>query len=189
VPERTLSELVRAAARGDEAAWSLIVDRHSQLVWTVVRSHRLRPDDAADVFQTTWLRLVEHLGRLERPGHLPAWLVTTARRECLRLLRLRGREFADPGVVEYADEPDTGALGPEAALLVSEENAALARAFARLAERCQAILRLTFADPGPSYSQIAEILDIPVGSIGPNRRRCLDLLRTLLDTHVSPTPR
>jgi RNA polymerase sigma factor (sigma-70 family) len=189
VSERSLSELAGAAARGDDTAWGIIVDRHSQLVWTVVRSHRLRPADAADAFQTTWLRLVEHLGRLKRPDQLGAWLVTTARRECLRLLRVRGREFADADIADRADEPDTGALGPEAALLVSEENAAVARAFALLPQRCQAILRLTFADPAPSYGQIAQILDIPVGSIGPTRRRCLDHLRTLLDTDEPPTPR
>ena len=67
---------------GDEAAWAAIVDRFSGLVWSTARSHRLSNADAADVVQLTWLRLVEHLDRINDPERLGAWLATTARREC-----------------------------------------------------------------------------------------------------------
>ena len=73
-----------------------IVDRFSGLVWATVRAHRLSPAEAADVTQTTWLRLVENLDRIKDPERLGAWLATTARRECLRHIRLRGARAARP---------------------------------------------------------------------------------------------
>ncbi|HET6685932.1 MAG TPA: sigma-70 family RNA polymerase sigma factor, partial [Jiangellaceae bacterium] len=82
------SDLVRDAAGGDQGAWNQLVDRYSRLVWAVARGHRLAHADSADVFQTTWLRLVEHLGRLRDPEQLAGWLSTTARHESLRVLRL-----------------------------------------------------------------------------------------------------
>src|ERR1700679_4276128 len=88
----TLSELIRAASAGDQDAWSEIVGRFSGLVWATARAHRLTQAQAADVTQTTWLRLVENLDRIQDPERLGAWLATTARHECLRLIRLRGRE-------------------------------------------------------------------------------------------------
>src|SRR4051794_3498545 len=91
-----LAPLVHAAAGGDEAAWNALVDRFSGLVWAVARAHRLGAADAADVSQTTWLRLVENLTRLRDPEAVGAWLASTARREALRVLRRGSREAALP---------------------------------------------------------------------------------------------
>src|SRR5438034_5099746 len=95
----TLEDLVRGAAAGDQAAWNELVERFQGLVWATSRSYRLSRADAADVAQTTWLRLVEHLDRIHDPERLGAWLATTARRECLRHIRLHGRE-------QLSDETD-----------------------------------------------------------------------------------
>src|SRR5438477_2254696 len=89
----TLDQLVRAAARGDQAAWNELVERFQGLVWATARAHRLSRTDAADVAQTVWLRLVENLDRIREPEHLGGWLAKTARRESLRFLRLNGREL------------------------------------------------------------------------------------------------
>lgn len=191
VGERSTRELVRDAATGDAAAWGELVDRYSGLVWAVVRGHRLSHADAADVFQTTWLRLVEHLDRLREPDHLGGWLSSTARHECLRLLRLRSRELPDEDIALGLDQDRTGAVvaGPEAALLLREERAGVVVAFRRLPDRCQGLLRLLAADPAPSYADVSETLDMPVGSIGPTRGRCLDHLRRLLDERPHPPVR
>src|SRR4051794_25415750 len=93
-----LDELVQAAVAGDQAAWNELVERFQGLVWATSRSYRLSRADAADVAQTTWLRLVENLNRIHDPERLGAWLATTARRECLRHIRLHGRE-------QLSDEP------------------------------------------------------------------------------------
>src|ERR1700754_5250316 len=75
-----VGDLVRAAAEGDRDAWDALVDRFNGLVWSVARSHRLSTVDASDVVQTTWLRLVENLARLQDPERVGAWLATTAAR-------------------------------------------------------------------------------------------------------------
>lgn len=174
------SDLLRCAADGDQGAWDQLVERYSRLVWAVARGHRLGHADAADVFQTTWLRLVEHAGRLQRPEQLAAWLSTTARHECLRLVRLRQRERADDSISRNDDAAGDARSWPEAAVLLGEERRAVAAAFARLSARCQALLRLLVADPAPSYAEVSMALGMPIGGIGPNRRRCLDQLRRQL---------
>ena len=170
----TLSELLQRAADGDQQAWDAIVDRFSSLVWATARAHRLSRDDAADVAQTTWLRLVEHLDRIQDPERLGAWLATTARHESLRLIRRGTRE-------QPTDEPDLFEA-PDAEMidrlmLEQERDGLLWRAFASLSDRCKTLLRILLADEPPSYEEIGEALGMPVGAIGPTRGRCLDQLR------------
>lgn len=169
-----VATLVRAAASGDERAWNGLVARFERLVWTIARNHRLSADDALEVSQTTWMHLAEHIDRLSDPERVAGWLATTARRESLRVLRGAARQmpFGDdlPEIVD--DGP-----GVDASLLRSERDDALWRAFSRLPERDQALLRLLVSDPMPRYEAIAAALDMPIGSIGPTRARCLERLR------------
>ena len=90
-PTTDVGVLVHAAAGGDQQAWSVLVDRYSKLVWAIARNHRLSADDAAEVSQTTWLKLAEHIDRLQDPSKVGGWLATTARHEALRVLRGAGR--------------------------------------------------------------------------------------------------
>ncbi|MGV9366545.1 RNA polymerase sigma factor [Amycolatopsis sp. NPDC003731] len=164
--------LLEAAARGDQAAWDALVDRYASLLWSIARAHRL-PD--ADAVQTVWLKLVENLGRIKEPERLPGWLATTTRHECLRRLRRTDRERPTDDQV-WQSEP---APGPavDAALLLGERDAALWRALDKLSDQCRRLLRVLMATPPPSYAEVADALDIPVGSIGPTRQRCLGRLR------------
>lgn len=170
----TTRQLVTAAAAGDQEAWSALVERYSSLLWSVARSYRLPEADAADVVQTTWLRLVEHLDRIADPDRLPGWLATTVRRECMRLVRRAGHE-AFGALADTADD------GPalDAALLKDERDAALWQALGQLDGLCRQLLRVLMADPPPAYADVSAALDIPVGSIGPTRARCLAKLRRL----------
>lgn len=171
-----LSSLLEAAAAGDQAAWGQLVDQFNGLLWAIARTHRLGHADAADVVQVTWMRLVEHLGRIRDPEHLGAWLATTARRECLRVLRMAGR--AQP-VEEPPEspEPQEAESAPELAALAAERDALLRRAMGQLSPRCQRLLGVLMATHRPSYAEVSEALDLPIGSIGPTRGRCLDCLR------------
>jgi RNA polymerase sigma factor (sigma-70 family) len=145
------------------------------LLWSITRSHRLAVADAADVVQTTWLRLVEHLGRITDPERLPGWLATTARREAQRVARRA--DWPRPGD-EFGFLPDDGP-SPGARLLRDERDAALWSALALLDEACQLLLRALMTDPAPAYADVAAALGMKVGSIGPTRGRCLAKLRRL----------
>ncbi|MDX6717910.1 MAG: hypothetical protein QOJ63_164 [Solirubrobacteraceae bacterium] len=172
--EREVERIVHAAAGGDAAAWKELVARFDGLVWAVARSHRLSSADAADVVQCTWLKLVQHLGDLRNPAAVGGWLATTARRECVRLLHASRQQipFGDDLPEPAADEP---AL--DADLLRRERDAVLWQAVSSLRPEDQALVRMLAADPPASYSEISAALDMPIGSIGPTRARCLQRLR------------
>jgi RNA polymerase sigma factor (sigma-70 family) len=175
---RSLTDLVRAAAAGDDFSWNLLVDRFAGMVWAVARSYRLTASDAADVSQTTWLRLVQHLDRIEQPERVGAWLATTARREALRVARQGSRQLP-VGDDITADVVVGEEAANDAALLADERARALWTLVNRLPARCQLILRLLTADPPLSYRELAEALEMPIGSIGPTRARCLEHLRKI----------
>jgi RNA polymerase sigma factor (sigma-70 family) len=178
-----IARYVGRAATGDRDAWKELVHEFGGMIRAVARRHRLSEADTADVAQTTWLRLSENLHRLQDPSRVGAWLATTARRECLRTLRASARELPE------AEPPETTACEMptiDRALLQAEQDTALWSAFRRLPARDQALLRMLVADPQPSYEDIGDALEMPIGSIGPTRGRALDRLRGELNRgHVA----
>ena len=171
-----VSRLVRASASGSETAWNELVRRYSPLVMAVTRTYQLTADDAKDVSQTVWLRLVENLANLREPDALPGWLATTTQRECIRQLR-QGRRVlpVDPhtdGALQLCE-----AVDPDTDLLRAELHQAMRDGLAALPARDQALLKLRAADPPKSYEEISQIMGMPIGSIGPTLRRSLDRLR------------
>ena len=176
-------QLVRGAADGDEVAWRGLVDRFSGLVWAVARAHRLASADAADVYQTTWLRLAEHIRGIDHPDRIGAWLATAARRECLQSLRAAGRTLPTDDMDRLDLTPVTGNPTEEMVLAAEQERedadraAQVWRALDRLSARCRELLRVLMASPPPSYAEVGAALGLPLGSIGPTRARCLQRLR------------
>ena len=180
----TVSHLVTRARDGDETAWDDLVGRYLGMVHAICRGYGLGGEDAADVNQIVWLRLVEHLSRLRSPEAVGGWIAATTRNECLRVLRtcdrlvLTGDDAAfDDVAPDLVDGRDRGI---DEGLLVYERDRALLAAFGRLGGRCQRLLRLMMADPPPRYDEVSAALDMPVGSIGPTRGRCIAQLRDLL---------
>ena len=172
------TELVRLAAGGDDVAWAALVERYTPLLWSVARAHRLSTADAGDVIQTAWLRLVKRLGTLQDPERVGAWLATTVRRECLRVLRRSGRETLDADAGLLVAGPDADA--PDRHVLNEATHEAVRRAIAELPEESQRLLHILFTDPPPSYAEVAAALGMPVGSIGPTRGRVLERLRKIM---------
>lgn len=176
-----VAERVAAARDGDAAAWKLLVDGHTGLVWSIIRGFRFDEETAKDVFQTVWLRLAEHLDRIREPARLSGWLGQTARNECVGVVRQRSRVVVTEDVDDLADAPD-GVVSydpdPIEGLVRDEHRQAVAAAFDRLPDRCQRLLRLLIVDPPVSYDEISELLELPKGSIGPTRARCLESLRS-----------
>ena len=171
-----ITRIVSAAAHGDQLAWDQIVERYTGLLWAVVRAHRLSAADGADVVQTTWLRLIEHLPQIRNREGIGSWLATTARRECLRLLRSGGR-CQPSDEIELLVDARADHAEIDSGLLTAERDAELWAAFSRLPARDQALLRLLAVDSPPSYQEISAALEMPIGSIGPTRARSLERLR------------
>lgn len=170
--------LVERATGGSQEAWNALVDRFASTVWAIARGHRLNSSDAADVFQTTWLRLVEHLDKIEYPERVGAWLATTARHEALRVLRMGGRQVAN-GTDFDAFPDDRSIQEPDADIISSEQGQLINQLVDLLPVRSQTLLRLLSADSPLSYKDISEALSMPIGSIGPTRARALEQLRRL----------
>ena len=168
--------LVTRASGGDQDAWNELVDRYASLVYTICTRYRLSNHDIEDVGQNVWLLLVEQLGKLREPAALPGWLATTTARECLRVVTAASKaERLGTGLDDSVIFVDDAVIDEE--ILVAERNAALRVAFAELPPRCQRLLAMLVSDPPHSYAEIHAKLDIPIGSIGPQRARCLDRLR------------
>lgn len=177
---RSPADMVAQARDGDEQAWNDLVARYLGMVHAICRGYHLTGDDAADVNQVVWLRLVEHLVRIRNADAVGGWIAATTRNECLRVLRASGRTVlvGDGAELDQVDGRNDG--GIDTGLLVYERDRLLSSAFGCLDDRCQQLLRLLMTEPRPSYDEIAAALDMPVGSIGPTRARCLEHLRRLI---------
>ena len=170
-------DLVAGARNGDKQAWDALVERYAPLIWSICRGHRLGGADANDVGQSVWLRLVDQLDRVRDPAALAGWLATTTRRECVRVLRAAHGPHAAAYAPDIENMPDNQAETAEQELLAAERRAALREAFTHLPPEAQQLIALLIADPPVPYAEISARLGIPVGSIGPNRSRCLDKIR------------
>jgi RNA polymerase sigma factor (sigma-70 family) len=154
-------------------AWGVLVEGHATLVWKVVRCFGLSKEASWDAYQSTWLRAVERLDTLRDPERFPGWLATIARREALGVIRTRNKLVPTADLTEpTADDPP-----PDDRPQRHELQQAVREGFARLPRECQDLLRLLSADPPVPYKEIEQLLDMPRGSIGPTRSRCLEKLR------------
>ena len=174
-----IARLVQHAADGHRWAWERLVDQYERLIWAMTRDFKLVESDANDVAQITWLRLLEHIDRLEYPARVGSWLATTARNECLRSLAARKKIVLVEDDVTLKDDV---ALEPaiDERLLADEQAQAVRKAMSRLPWRWQRLLEMLMSDPPVSYAEISDELGLPIGSIGPTRARCLARLRVLL---------
>jgi RNA polymerase sigma factor (sigma-70 family) len=167
---------------GDRQRLSELVDLVTPLLWHTVRAQRVGHDQAEDVVQTTWLRLVHHADAIQDPRAVLAWLIVTAKRESWRVVKDARRAQPIPETDDSYDVPDTSMDGPESAALASVDGRVLWRHIESLSERCKSLLRVVAFSDRPDYATVAQALGMPVGSIGPTRGRCLAKLRLLLDT-------
>jgi RNA polymerase sigma factor (sigma-70 family) len=185
--EASPAALVQRCLQGDANAWHQLVDRYARLVHSVPARYGLTTAEIEDIGQEVFLALAQNLHTIDDPDRLPAWLVTTARRLCWRMVQRRRREQPLEDEPEHGDEfPVRPELvsplpTPEEALDGWTRQEVLQSAVARLNERCRKLIEMIFLDTRePSYDEISALLDIPKGSIGPTRNRCLGQLRLQL---------
>lgn len=164
--------------RGERHALDEMVRAVSPVLWHVVRAYGLDRDSADDVVQTTWLTLVRRGDSVRDERAVLRWLTITARREAWRVSqRSRRADTIDDELLENALPRQQSA---ETTVIVDDEQRQLWAAVDTLSERCRRLLRVIAFSDRPDYAGLAEELQMPVGSIGPTRGRCLDKLRTQL---------
>ncbi len=168
--------LITACVGGDRNAWVLLVERYERLIYSIPLRYGLSESEAADIFQDVCLILLEKLEQLRDEARLSAWLATTTRRECWKVMRRRDAAGAEDPSLVLSGQPDGG---DDLGEVVERWEAwqAIRAAMTQLGERCRLLLRrLYYTTPTPSYSVIASELGVPEGSIGPTRARCLKKL-------------
>ncbi|MGH3764602.1 MAG: RNA polymerase sigma factor [Pseudonocardiaceae bacterium] len=175
----TVADLLLGVSHGDLASWNDILRRYGNLVSATVQSFRLQEADALDAVQMTWLRLTQNAHRVRFPERLGAWLATTARRECLHILR---QTKNSPGLIDMraGTVPDPSA-GPEQRVIDADTTRILWQLVDELPPRRRVLLRTLFDDQPRSYADISLASGIPPGGIGPTRSRALRQLREWLD--------
>ena len=184
-PETSDEALLAACLRGDQLAWNALIDRYAALIYSIPLKYRLGEADAADVFQSVCLTLLEKLGSIRAPRGLAAWIITTTSRQCLAVARQRRRDqqhSVPDGVLAAEIGPVDPDLLPEEELLALERQHLVRRAVEQLSETCRRLITTLFSDePQPtSYQRLADDLRVPMNSLGPTRARCLEKLRRLL---------
>jgi RNA polymerase sigma factor (sigma-70 family) len=167
-----------AARSGDRRALDALVVDLNPLVWHVARGQGLDRTLAEDVVQTVWLTLLRNLEKVAEPKALAQWLITTTRNEVKRHRSVIGR--IEPLADETAERLHSADGLPEEEALRSDRDRLLWRAFHRLPQRCQELLRLTVLAGRAEYDHVAQALGMPRGSIGPTRGRCIATLRGYL---------
>jgi RNA polymerase sigma factor (sigma-70 family) len=178
-PRQALGDLLRRAGDQDGAAWNELVSRYGQLVVRAAGAVGLQPSDAADAAQLTWLKLLAHVAEIREPEHLPGWLAVTARREALNIA-LKTKRYS------LSAEPDTERTSrwnlavTDSYPVEGHYSPIVAAALAQLPPRYEKLIRELMSDDCPHYTEVAQRMGIPIGSIGPMRLRALHMLRQML---------
>ncbi|WP_193614157.1 RNA polymerase sigma factor [Nocardioides lijunqiniae] len=163
---------------GDLDALDELVALMTPVLWHVVRAYRLSHEQAEDVVQSTWLALVRRRDAIDDPQAVGGWLTLTSRRAAWRVSARAGSHVTlEPDVLERHVPSEPSA---ESTVVAHDERDLLWRAVAELDERCQRLLRVVAFEQRPDYAALSADLQMPVGSIGPTRGRCLAKLRTAL---------
>jgi RNA polymerase sigma factor (sigma-70 family) len=181
--------LIARCRAGDAPAWEALVKRYQRPVYALVRRTGLDEAAAADVLQTVFLRLLQHLPRIAEPERLHAWIATTAKREAWLHARLQQRHVST-SVTEpdssFADDGESPAgideaPGPDEMVSQWQQLTRVHLALERLDVPCRRLLEALFGADEARYEEVARRLGLPIGSIGPMRARCLAKLRRSIE--------
>jgi RNA polymerase sigma-70 factor, ECF subfamily len=174
------AELVIRAQNGDRNAFSELVRTHSQGVLNVIYrmcgSMQVAEDAAQEAFIQAWMELSSY-----RPkSSLRNWLYRIAVNTAIDMLRKEKRIL--PGAVEDMFLTDAQA-GPEATFLSGEQTELVQEAISTLPDASRAVLILREYE-GLSYKEIADSLDIPVGTVMSRLNYARKLLKEKLEVQL-----
>jgi RNA polymerase sigma factor (sigma-70 family) len=179
--EWTDERLVRECCKGNQEAWSALIEKYKNLIFSIPIKFGLSREDAADVFQVVCVELLAALPKLREPKALPKWLMQTGYHQCLRLKKDRLNLLDDAQGIEKRLEASPAELPDEMFQQIQREQS-VREAISALPARCsQMVAMLFFEEPPRSYEEVARQLQLATGSIGFIRGRCLKKLRRLLE--------
>jgi RNA polymerase sigma factor (sigma-70 family) len=174
-------DLVKGCLQGRDDDWNLLIDKYKNLIFSIPIRYGFSREEAADIFQSVCLDLIQDLPKLKDPKALPKWLMQVTSHKCFHWKRRRARIVSQND--EEAKIPEAG-VPAEADLNLREveEEQMLREARAGLPPKCQELIRMLFyEEPTRPYQQVAASLGLATGSIGLLRQKCLDRLRNALD--------
>lgn len=173
--------LVRECCKGNQAAWSALIEKYKNLIFSIPIKFGLSRDDSADIFQAVCVDLLSSLQQLREPKALPKWLMQASFHQCLRWKENRLNLASDIDEFEGQREGTADEL-PEEVIIQIQREQNVREAMAALPERCHRVVdMLFFEDPPRPYQEVAKELGIATGSIGFIRGRCLKKMRQLLE--------
>ena len=167
-----LRHLVGACVNGDPDAMRVIYEQCNAGVYNLM-VRLVGRQDADDLTQQVFMKAFRKLNQFAGRSRLDTWLYRLATNEALQFLRQRNRRRAQP----LADEQACSCDRPS--LLKQEEAELLQAAIERVEPELRAVLTLKEQD-GLSYQAIAEILQIPEGTVGSRLNRARRMLRAEL---------
>lgn len=179
--------LIHRAAKGDEAAFEQLLTQHEKSVYNLCLRMTGNPEDAMDVSQEVFLRVWKNLGSYQFDAAFSTWLFRIASNACIDFLRAKKRrndvsltmQDENDGEDKELAVPDETPL-PEEQLLAKEQQRAVMKAMSELPPDFREILQLRVVE-GLPYEEIAEILDIKVGTVKSRLARARNQLRKNLE--------
>lgn len=179
-PKWNDTRLVKECLCGNEAAWSMLIDKYKALIYSIPIKYNLPPQEAADVFQATCVELLVRLPELREPRALPKWLMQVAHHECYRVKRLSQRVVSRDSE-ENPTEPEIPPIA-ESLVIQTQEEQMLREAMATLTPQCRRLVEMLFFEtPSRPYAEVASELGLALGSIGFTRQKCIERLRRQLE--------
>jgi RNA polymerase sigma factor (sigma-70 family) len=175
------TKIVAACLSGDERAWSALLERYKNLIYSIPLRYGAPPQDAADIFQAVCLDLFNELPKLRDAEALQAWLIRVTTHKCYHWKRRMISQESELDDGQMAALTALHAIPPDLLLEVEREQA-VREAIADLPPRCREMIELLFFEHPPMpYNDVARRLKLATGSIGFIRGRCLKRLKKLLE--------
>jgi len=176
-------DLIVRCRQGSTGAWQRLFNKYERLVYSIPLRYGLSRHDAADITQTTFTILIQSLDTLRDDSRLGPWLATVARRHTWRLMERNRRTIASEHLDDTSLAESAALLGKSDADSIEhwELSEWLDAGLSKISESCRKLLLALYFQPErSSYAEVAAHLDMPIGSIGPTRARCLKRLRQVL---------
>jgi RNA polymerase sigma-70 factor (ECF subfamily) len=185
--------LVKKVQQGDLAAFSILIERYQERLYSMALRILGSPEDAKDVTQEIFIRAYRALHKFRGEAAFSTWLYRLATNLCLDMVRARkregGRSVSFEGTESLPEKVADSALGPEELTIERDTRQRVRRAIAELPENYRVVLVLHHYQ-GLSYREIARVLGVPINTVATYIARAKQKLRdTLLGGEKNALPK